>query len=120
MNGDMSTTAWLLAGLRSVTVVLLVRALPAGVLLAQEQTPPPPPAAEKQGPPAGTSNDRLFWALPNFLTVENAADVPPLSAAEKFHETVRSSFDYADYGWYAFLAGVSQMDGSEPGYGSGA
>ena len=116
----MGTRAWFRAGLRTIGVALLLRALPACLLLAQEQTPPPPPAPEKQEPPAGTSNDRLFWALPNFLTVENAADVRPLTTAEKFHETIRSSFDYVDYGWYAFLAGLSQMDGSEPGYGSGA
>src|ERR1700681_3166748 len=29
-------------------------------------------------------------------------------------------FSPHDYGWYAFLAGLSQMDGSEPGYGAGA
>jgi hypothetical protein len=74
----------------------------------------------KQEPPAGTSNDRLLWALPNFLTVENATAAPPLTTAEKFHVTFRTSFDYVDYGWYAFLAGLSQMDGSEPGYGPGA
>ena len=118
----MSTDAWFRGGLRAIGVALLVRALPACLLLAQEQAPAPPqqPAPEKQEPPAGISNDRLLWALPNFLTVENAADVPPLTTAKKFHETIRSSFDYVDYGWYAFLAGLSQMDGSEPGYGPGA
>jgi hypothetical protein len=70
--------------------------------------------------PSGISNDRLLWALPNFLTVENATNAPPLTTAEKFHETIRSSFDYVDYGWYAFVAGVSQRDASEPGYGTGA
>jgi hypothetical protein len=118
----MNTDAWFRAGLRAIGVTLLVQALPACLLLAQEQTPAPPPqpAPQKQEPPAGISNDRLLWALPNFLTVENAADVPPLTTAEKFHVTIRSSFDYVDYGWYAFLAGLSQMDGSEPGYGPGA
>src|SRR5579872_6679105 len=31
----------------------------------------------------GVSNDRLFVALPNFLTV-HSKDVPPLTAGEKF------------------------------------
>jgi hypothetical protein len=32
----------------------------------------------------------------------------------------RSSFDYVQVPWYAFLAGVSQAENSEPGYGQGA
>ena len=70
--------------------------------------------------PAPESNDRLFWALPNFLTVENEGQAPPLTAGQKFHETIRSSFDYVDYGWYALLAGLSQVNHGEPGYGTGA
>lgn len=68
----------------------------------------------------GTSNDRLFYALPNFLTIENASQVPPLSAKEKFAVVARSSFDYVEYPWYGTLAGISQAENSEPGYGQGA
>ena len=68
----------------------------------------------------GTSNDRLFYALPNFLTLENAGQPPPLSAKEKFKVVARSSFDYVEYPWYAALAGISQAENSEPGYGQGA
>jgi hypothetical protein len=32
----------------------------------------------------------------------------------------RSSFDYVQYPWYGFLAGISQAENSEPGYGQGA
>lgn len=67
----------------------------------------------------GTSKDRLFFALPNFLTLENAGNVPPLSSGQKFHIVFRSSFDYVQFGWYAFLAGISQAENSEPGYGQG-
>jgi hypothetical protein len=68
----------------------------------------------------GISNDRLFFTLPNFLTIENASQVPPLSAREKFKVVARSSFDYVEYPWYGFLAAVSQAENSEPGYGQGA
>ena len=68
----------------------------------------------------GTSKDRLFYALPNFLTLENAGNVPPLTAAEKFKVTARSSFDPVEYLWYGALAGISQWENSEPGYGQGA
>jgi hypothetical protein len=67
----------------------------------------------------GTSNDRLFYALPNFLTVETT-NVPPLTTGQKFKVVTRGSFDYIQIPWYGFLAGVSQAQNSEPGYGQGA
>jgi hypothetical protein len=66
---------------------------------AQQPQPPPPASTSAQNPPKGDEksngdqnrksqeqeatpkNDRIFWTLPNYLTVENAAHVSPLSAA---------------------------------------
>lgn len=67
----------------------------------------------------GTSNDRLFYALPNFLTMETK-NVPPLTPKQKFWVVTRGSFDYIQIPWYGFLAGVSQAENSEPGFGQGA
>jgi hypothetical protein len=78
----------------------------------------PEEKAETAAP--ATSNDRLFFALPNFLTLENADQVPPLTSKQKFSVVTRSSFDYIQVPWYAFLAGISQAQNSEPGYGQGA
>lgn len=75
---------------------------------------------EKTDNPSGTSKDRLFFALPNFLTVENGANIPPLSTGQKFKVVARSAFDYVQIPWYAALAGISQAQNSEPGYGQGA
>ncbi len=69
---------------------------------------------------ASTSNDRLFYTLPNFLTLENTGKLPPLTTKEKFKVVTRGSFDYVQYPWYGFLAGISQAENSEPGYGQGA
>ncbi len=69
---------------------------------------------------SGTSNDRLFYALPNFLTLETTRKLPPLTVKQKFAVVTRGSFDYVQYPWYAFLAGLSQAENSEPGYGQGA
>lgn len=107
-----------------------------------QQSPPPNPPASQQTAPAdksqkpqdpkpqdpkpldknqsGTSNDRLFYALPNFLTLENAGQVPPLTVGQKFKVVTRGSFDYIQIPWYGFLAGISQAENSEPGYGQGA
>jgi hypothetical protein len=79
---------------------------------------PENPQVKKQEK-AGTSNDRLFFALPNFLTVESK-DVPPLTAGQKFKVVARGAFDPIQIPWYAIQAGISQAANSEPGYGQGA
>jgi hypothetical protein len=90
-----------------------------------QQQPPSGKSADEdknksQTETRGTSNDRLGFVLPNFLTLENAGKVPPLTAKQKFSVVARSSFDWAQYPWYGFLAGISQAENSEPGYGQGA
>src|ERR1700692_2828841 len=101
-----------------------------------QQTPPPatpapsaPQSTSDQERPAqrttvpdknaGTSNDRLFYTLPNFLTLERGGHVPPLTAKQKFQVVFRGSFDPVIYPWYGFLSAISQAENSEPGYGQG-
>ncbi|HYL85730.1 MAG TPA: hypothetical protein VE263_15985 [Candidatus Angelobacter sp.] len=102
---------------------------PAQQAPASSPSPQQAPASDKnkgdqekdpKNPSSGTSKDRLFFTLPNFLTLENANQVPPLTAEQKFKVVARSSFDYVQYPWYGFLAGISQAENSEPGYGQGA
>ena len=69
---------------------------------------------------SGTSKDRLFFALPNFLTLENAGQVPPLTAGQKFKVVAKGSFDPIQIVWYGALSGISQAENSEPGFGQGA
>jgi hypothetical protein len=76
-------------------------------------------AKQNQEQTAGVSNDRLFWTLPNFLTV-NSTHLPPLTAGQKFKVVARGTFDPVEYAYIAFLAGISQAEDSEPGYGQGA
>jgi hypothetical protein len=71
------------------------------------------------GKSSGTSNDRLFLALPNFLTLENGGKVPPLTTGQKFKVVARGSFDKIEFPWYGVLSGISQAENSEPGYGQG-
>jgi hypothetical protein len=75
--------------------------------------------AGSQGKNAGTSNDRLFLALPNFLTLENGSHVPPLTPGQKFKVVARGTFDKVEFPWYGALSGISQAENSEPGYGQG-
>jgi hypothetical protein len=83
----------------------------------------PEPAADSAGPakPAtGTSNDRIFYTLPNFLTLEHADQAPKLSVGEKFKVTARASFDPVTFVWHGLQASISQANNSESGYGQGA
>ena len=84
------------------------------------QTQTVPGSSSAQGKVEGTSKDRLFYTLPNFLTLENAGQVPPLTTGQKFKVVARGSFDYIQIPWFGFLAGISQAENSEPGYGQGA
>ncbi|HZC21837.1 MAG TPA: hypothetical protein VE866_00745, partial [Candidatus Binatia bacterium] len=81
---------------------------------AKGTTPPP-----GQGKVAGSSNDRLFFMLPNFLTLQGAGKLPPLSAKDKFKIVALGSFDYVQYPWWGILAAINQADNAEPGYGQG-
>jgi hypothetical protein len=72
-----------------------------------------------QGKTSGTSNDRLFYALPNFLSIDNTAHLPPLTVKQKFGVVARGTFDPVQYPWWALLSAVGQADNSEPGYGQG-
>ena len=69
---------------------------------------------------AGTSKDRLFFALPNFLTVDANGKIIPLTAGQKFKVVARGAFDPVQIVWYGALSGISQAENSEPGYGQGA
>ena len=77
----------------------------------QQQTP---------GQQSGTSHDRLFWALPNFLTVENAENVPPLTPGQKFKLVARGVFDPMEFVLVGFVAGLGQASDSDSSYGQGA
>lgn len=77
----------------------------------------------QSGQPQGQTspkNDRLFYTLPNYLTVENESEAPALSTGEKYKMVAKTSFDYVEYPYIAALAGISQAENSEPGYGQGA
>jgi len=76
------------------------------------------PKKEKQS--AATSNDRLFFTLPNFMTLEHASDAPPLTVGQKFSVTARDTFDPVQIAWYGLQSGIAQLKDSDPSYGQGA
>ena len=96
--------------------------------LAQQQGPPTPQPLDIQtanDKKAGNQqtvgpNNRLFYVLPNFQTVDTSKQLPPLTTGEKFKLQARSQFDYFEILWYGILAGFSQARNTSAGYGQGA
>jgi len=88
---------------------------------------PQPPADKDKNDPAatgsanqsGTSNDRLFKVLPNFLTLETGGKLPPLTTKQKYAVVARGTFDPVQYPWWGLLSAINQADNSEPAYGQG-
>jgi hypothetical protein len=67
----------------------------------------------------GTVNDRIFEVLPNFGTVENAKDLPPITSGQKFRLATAGVFDYAAYPFNGALAAISQAKNDPPSWGQG-
>src|ERR1700675_2335744 len=89
----------------------------------QEKTNSAQTTSQQQQAPAqlsDTSHDRLFWALPNFLTVENAENVAPLTPGRKFKLVARGIYDPMEFVLVGFVAGLGQASDSDPSYGQGA
>jgi hypothetical protein len=53
------------------------------------------------------------------MSLETTSKLPPLTAKQKYAVVARSTFDYVQYPWWAFLASLSQAENSEPGFGQG-
>jgi hypothetical protein len=71
------------------------------------------------GKVAGTSDDRLFYTLPNFLTLQTTGKLPPLTVGEKFKVVALGTFDPVNYPWWGLLSAISQGEDSEPQFGQG-
>lgn len=90
----------------------------------QTQTPPAKNSSNvKSNPPAPDSkrpqNDRIFFALPNYLTVENATSLPPLSTRLKFKTVAEGCFDPVEVAFIGTQAGLDQADNANPTYHQG-
>ena len=106
-----------------ITVALAIPAMPQQTPLPSAPSSSEPKAAgpADQSSPHGTNpvNDRILWTLPNYLTVENADHVAPLTVKEKFKITAKDCFDPVEFPFTAILAGIGQAQNSEPSYGQG-
>jgi hypothetical protein len=79
-----------------------------GPVLSQPISTPQPP-----------KDDRIFFALPNLLTVENASSLPPLTARQKFKTVAEQCFDPVEVVFIGIQAGIGQADNVNPTYHQG-
>jgi len=69
------------------------------------------PSSQTETPP-----DRIFGVVPNFGTVENADNAPPITAAERFRLASRSTFDPFVFGFVGLTAALADARGQEPAW----
>src|SRR5229473_3128168 len=67
----------------------------------------------------GTVNDRIFEVLPNYGTVENANELPPLTSGQKFRLATASVFDWGAYPFNGVLSAIAQAKNDPKEWGQG-
>lgn len=81
-----------------------------------------PAQGSQQQPPdvaSRSKDDRMFFVMPNFLTVENESHVTPLRVSQKFSTTARGAFDPYEFAVVGILAGIRQAENAYPAFGQG-
>jgi hypothetical protein len=64
-------------------------------------------------------DDRMFYVMPNFLTVDNESQVKPISWKEKFAITAKGAFDPYEFTIVGVVAGIRQAENAYPAFGQG-
>ncbi|HXC00523.1 MAG TPA: hypothetical protein VNU74_08985 [Terriglobales bacterium] len=65
-------------------------------------------------------DDRMFYVMPNYLTVDDQSHVKPISWKEKFAITAKGTFDPYEFVIVGVVAGIRQAENSYPAFGQGA
>jgi hypothetical protein len=65
-------------------------------------------------------DDRMFYVMPNYLTVNGQSQVKPISWKEKFAITAKGTFDPYEFAIVGVVAGIRQAENSYPAFGQGA
>jgi len=115
-------------------LLIFTPALPRQLRAQQAGEPPAPATPQSQSKPADgptitqgqnapdpnvPKNDRILWTLPNYLTVENASSLPPMTTGQKFKLVAEGTFDPIELVFIAGQSGVYQANNSEPSLGQG-
>jgi hypothetical protein len=93
--------------------------------------PPVPGNTQEQGSPAAEDPkkkedtkkkemDRMFYVMPNYLTVDSEGQTPPVSWKEKFAMSAKGSFDPYEFAIVGIVAAIRQAENSSDEFGQGA
>lgn len=77
-------------------------------------------AQSSQQGPAPKQTKRILFIIPNFRSVSADEKLPPTTTKEKFKLALLDSFDYSAFIEVGILAGLGQMENSEPEFHQGA
>ncbi len=64
-------------------------------------------------------DDRMFYVMPNYLTVDSESQAEPVSWKEKFAMAAKGSFDPYEFTVVGIVAGIRQAENASPGFGQG-
>jgi len=86
-----------------------------------------PPAKSNSADPSSpvqqekkkAKEDRMFYVMPNYLTVDNESQATPISWKEKFAISAKGSFDPYEFVIVGVLSGIRQAENSYPAFGQG-
>jgi hypothetical protein len=113
--------------------VLVSANLLVGGVVAIGQEPPrlpdAPSASQTQSGPSSVaqsvpqhepSKNHIFWIIPNYRSDENAAEIKPLTPAEKMKVALDDSFDPSAFLVAGIFAGLSMAQKQYSSFGTGA
>jgi hypothetical protein len=95
---------------------------------SKQTKPGEQPSAGNTSPDASTpaaqdekkkKDDRMFYVMPNYLTVDSQSQAQPISWKEKFAISAKGSFDPYEFTIVGIVAGIRQAEDSAPGFGQG-
>jgi hypothetical protein len=99
---------------------------PRSLLAPSLQNPAPRAPAESssqdqasQSQKQANKNDRVFFVMPNYLTVANESKAEPLRWRQKFAITAKGVFDPYEFAVVGILAGIRQAENAYPAFGQG-
>jgi hypothetical protein len=85
--------------------------LPCIVTAQQLDEPPQQQDTSSDTPPPAPTNSRIFGVMPNYGTADDAALLPPVSTAGKFHMAALYAFDPYVYPFVGVIAAVGRGEG---------
>jgi len=77
------------------------------------------PGSTESSSTTAPKNDRLFFVMPNYLTVEGQQQIEPLTTGTKFKLSAKTMTDPVTVSFIGVIAMLGQARNTQPSYGTG-